>query len=281
MAETDTFFPTREIKLAATRFGNREKPPVLLLHGAGQTRHAWRRAALALADAGWHAISVDARGHGDSDWSATGDYSIDELIADLRELIGQLHQPPAVVGASLGGITALLAQGESEESLITSLVLVDITPRIDRDGVERIIGFMRAHIDGFESLDAAASAVASYQPQRRASADSEGLRKNLRLRSDGRYYWHWDPRLLDHVSQLDLQALGRMERAAQRLTLPTLLVHGKMSDIVSDDTAKAFLALVPHASYVDVQNAAHMVAGDSNDRFNQSVIEFLDQLKPS
>ena len=247
---------------------------MLLLHGAGQTRHAWRRAGEVLAASGRHAISLDARGHGDSAWAPDGDYSINSLIGDLHSVVAALGCRPALVGASLGGITGLLAQGESSVELFSALILVDITPSVDRSGVERIISFMRAHADGFESIEAANTAVAEYQPQRQGGHAQDGLRKNLRLR-DGRYYWHWDPALLDHISELDLESAERMKAAARRLVLPTLLVHGKMSEIVSDDAAKEFLSLVPHARYVDVKDAAHMVAGDSNDRFNSAVLEFL------
>ncbi len=274
LTSREFFFKRGDVRIAATSFGDQRAPPVLLLHGAGQTRHSWRRAAQALANSGRHAISLDARGHGDSDWAPDGDYSIDTLIGDLRHVIGELADRPALVGASLGGITGLLAQGESPDALFSALILVDITPSIDRSGVERIIAFMRAHADGFDSIEAATLAVAEYQPQRQAGRAQDGLRKNLRLR-DGRYFWHWDPALLDHVSELDLQAAERMKAAARRLVLPTLLVHGKMSEIVSDDTANEFLSLVPHARYVDVKDAAHMVAGDSNDRFNAAVLEFL------
>ncbi len=278
MVSVGEFVFTRgSLRLSASSFGDENNPPVLLLHGAGQTRHSWRRAAEALAKDGWYAVALDARGHGDSDWAPDSDYSIDSLIDDLRFVVSQMRRPPALVGASLGGITALLAEGESDDSLFQALVLVDITPRIDRGGVERIIAFMRAHGDGFDSIESAAAAVEEYQPQRRNSQTLDGLRKNLRQR-DGRYYWHWDPDLLDHISELDIESADRMKAAARRLSLPTLLVHGKMSDIVSDDTATEFLSLVPHAKYINVKDAAHMVAGDSNDRFNCAVQKFLSEV---
>jgi len=276
MIEEIEFRADDGIKLAATRFGKANNQSVLLLHGAGQTRHSWRRAGETLAAAGWCAVALDARGHGDSDWAPDGNYRIDRLIADLRGIVEQLPVQPAVVGASLGGITSLLLQGEESAQLFRSLVMVDVTPRIDRSGVERIIAFMRQHSNGFESVEEVAAAVAAYQPHRKSGEGSlDGLRKNVRQR-DGRYYWHWDPCLLDHVSNLDSNGLVRMQTAASRLKLPVLLVHGRLSDIVSDETAREFLQLVPHARYVDVQDAAHMVAGDENDRFNDAVIEFLD-----
>lgn len=250
-----------------------------MLHGAGQTRHAWSGAATALAANGWCAITLDARGHGDSSWCVDGDYSIERFVDDLKYVAAEIEleygQPPVVVGASLGGITALLAQGESDQKLFSALVLVDITPRIDSGGVAKILKFMRQYQQGFDSLQEAADAVARYQSHRGRSGRSvAGLRKNLR-EVDGRFFWHWDPKLLNHVSDLDQNVVERQKTAATKLTLPVQLVHGQMSEIVSDDTAREFLQLVPHANYVNVANAAHMVAGDNNDVFAAAVGEFL------
>jgi pimeloyl-ACP methyl ester carboxylesterase len=68
----------------------------------------------------------------------------------------------------------------------------------------------------------------------------------------------------------------RLEDAARNLTLPTLLVRGASSDLLSEEGAAAMLALVPHATQVDVAGAGHMVAGDRNDRFNAAVVDFLE-----
>jgi len=281
MANTLTYNAPEQIQITASSFGSADSRPVLLLHGAGQTRHAWNGAAIALAAEGWHAISLDARGHGDSSWCPRGDYSIERFIGDLKYVVSEVQheygQEPVVVGASLGGITALLAQGEIDEPLFSALVLVDITPRIDSGGVAKILKFMRDHQEGFASLQEAADAVARYQSHRvRPDRTGTGLRKNLRL-VDGRYYWHWDPKLLDHVSKLDVEIVDRQRQAAKKLSLPVQLVHGQMSEIVSDETASEFLQLVPHASYVNVSNAAHMVAGDNNDVFASAVTSFLKE----
>jgi len=279
MPKTINYNVSEQIQITASSFGSERNRPVLLLHGAGQTRHAWQTAAEAIVDNGWRAISLDARGHGDSTWCPNGDYSIESFIGDLKHVTAQVSSEsglaPAVVGASLGGITALLAQGESDLPLFSALVLVDITPRIDSSGVAKILKFMREHQQGFGSLQEAAQAVASYQPHRaRQARSSDGLRKNLRL-VDGRFYWHWDPKLLDHVSQLDAESVDRQRVAAKNLSLPVQLVHGQMSEIVSDETANEFLQLVPHANYINVTDAAHMVAGDNNDVFATAVGEFL------
>ena len=268
-----------DIALAADAWGDASQPPVLLLHGGGQTRHAWGGTARALAEEGWHALAVDLRGHGESDWDPEGDYSVDAFVGDVRALVEALPSPPILVGASLGGIASLLAEGESERSLCRGLVLVDIAARIERDGAVRIIAFMQARPDGFASLEEAADLVAGYLPHRDRPRDLSGLAKNLRRQPDGRWRWHWDPAFLEpgHGPRPG-EDPERLAAAAHRLRVPTLLVRGRLSDLLSEEGARHFLALAPHARFVDVRDAGHMVAGDRNDRFTEAVAGFLREL---
>jgi pimeloyl-ACP methyl ester carboxylesterase len=264
------------VTLAGDAYGDPSAPPVILLHGGGQTRHAWGGTAAALGRCGRHAIAIDLRGHGDSDWASDGDYSLEAYAADLRAVAGGFAERPAVVGASLGGMAALLAEGEGQGGVASAIVLVDVTPRVQPGGVERIISFMTSNPDGFATLEEAADAVAAYVVHRPRPKDLNGLRKNLRLGDDGRYRWHWDPRMMTGDRRVSgTRDIDRLERAARGLRVPTLLVRGRMSDVVSEEDARAFLTLVPHARYADVSGAGHMVAGDRNDRFTDAVVEFL------
>jgi pimeloyl-ACP methyl ester carboxylesterase len=259
---------------------------VLLAHGGGQTRHSWRGTALALAEAGFRAITIDQRGHGDSDWVAEGAYTFDDYADDLaavaEALIDEGAGRPVVVGASLGGIAGLLAAGESGSSLFRALVLVDITPRVKADGVARILGFMAADAErGFASLEEAADAISAYLPHRPRPADLSGLSKNLRRGADGRYRWHWDPRFLDErLDALDhaRHLQSRQTEAARRLSIPVLLVRGRESELVGEEEAREFLHLVPQAELADVSGARHMVAGDRNDAFIGAVTSFLGRM---
>jgi pimeloyl-ACP methyl ester carboxylesterase len=272
-------FDVGPLRLAGDAYGDPSAPPVLLLHGGGQTRHAWGGTAAALAAQGRHAVSIDLRGHGDSGWDPDADYSVDAFARDLAAVARQLKAKPAVVGASLGGLAALIAQGEHAEPPASAVVLVDIAPRVDPAGVERIIAFMTAHPDGFATLEEAADAVAGYVPHRPRPRDLNGLRKNLRRRPDGRYRWHWDPRFMRGDRRPGAtQNPERLEAAARAIRVPTLLVRGRQSDVVSEAGARAFLDLVPHARYADVSGAGHMVAGDQNDPFTVAVVAFLAEV---
>jgi non-heme chloroperoxidase len=267
------------VTLAGDAFGDPMSPPVILLPGGGQTRHAWGTAAERLAAQGWYALALDLRGHGDSSWASDGDYSLTAFVGDLLRVTETLRRAPVIVGASLGGITGLLAAGETAPQAFAALVLVDIAPRMESDGVERIVGFMRAHLDGFDSLEAAADAITEYLPRRPRPKDLSGLTKNLRLGEDRRYRWHWDPAfVLGSKRPSGSQQPERLLAAARRLTIPALLVRGQMSEVISEAGAREFLEAVPHARYVDVSDAGHMVAGDRNDVFAQAVIDFLRAL---
>jgi pimeloyl-ACP methyl ester carboxylesterase len=264
---------------------------VLLLHGGGQTRHAWRATAERIAHGGRMAYAVDQRGHGDSEWVANAAYAFPDFAADARALADTLAARctarPIVIGASLGGIAALLAEGAAEREgappLFSALVLVDITPRVDLRGVEKIQAFMRAHAhEGFGSIAEAAEAVAAYLPHRPRPRSHEGLRKNLRQHPDGRWRWHWDPRFLDGRQPVNSgrEAVeAALIAAARTVKVPALLVRGGSSELVHEAHAKEFLELVPHAEFADVGGARHMVAGDRNDQFAKAIMDFLGRLE--
>ena len=264
------------LTLRADARGEPDAPPVVFLHGGGQTRHAWGGTAAALARDGRLAIALDLRGHGESDW-APGDapYRLERFAADLRAVIAQLGRPPALVGASLGGLTSLLAVGETEVPIATAAVLVDIAPRIEPEGAKRITSFMVGRPDGYASLEEVADAIADYTQQRSRPRDLESLKKNLRLGENGRWHWHWDPRFMGADGPAEIVDRRRLFAAARRLAFPTLLVRGRESDILSDEGVREFLSHLPNAQYVDVGGAGHMVAGDRNDVFTAAVAEFL------
>src|SRR5262245_18442182 len=266
------------IPLSADVWGDDDAWPVLLMHGGGQTRHAWGDTAALLAKSGWRAVSLDLRGHGDSGWARNGDYSFTSYAADCIAVCDQLGRPPVLVGASLGGVAAILAEGNSDAVASSGLVCVDITQRTNPEGIQRITDFMTSGLGGFATLEEAAAAIAAYTPQRKRKINPAGLQKVLRLRADGRWHWHWDPRFMQgrrrEVPPPDFQ--GLFEVALANIRVPTLLVRGKLSDVVTDDGVRDFLARVPQAKLADVSDAAHMVAGDQNDAFSDAVIGFLE-----
>lgn len=275
-----TFPVTREwagsgnVTLRGNCWGDPRAPLVLLLHGGGQTRHAWKQTGERLARRGYHAVALDARGHGESDWSDEADYSPATMAADIAAVAAAIAPPStALVGASMGGGASIVAASRQPDDF-HAIVLVDMVPQMEPDGVQAIWDFLDRNLDGFASLEDAHEAVASYQPHRKRERNLDGLKKNLRLRDDGRYHWHWDPKW--STANRDLRRyMDKLQAAAEKLTVPALLLRGVHSNVLSQRGVDAFLRACPHAEYVNVKDAAHMIAGDRNDIFADAVIDFL------
>ncbi len=268
------------LKIAGDIWGEKNEQLVILLHGGGQTRHAWGNTAEKLAQAGFHSIALDLRGHGDSDWHSEGDYSIKAYKEDLVSIIKSIGKPAMLVGASLGGMASLaLAGDQTNSNLCKALIMVDIGIYPDSEGSDRIVSFMLSGEEGFGSLEEAAKSISDYLPHRKKPKDLNGLKKNLRLKEDGRYYWHWDPRFIRRrpgskdTGYFDLQL-----KAAERVTVPTLLIRGALSDVVTIKDVNHFLSVITHAEFIEIEKAAHMIAGDRNDVFADEALKFLKSL---
>ena len=266
------------LTLVADTLGDPASVPIFFLHGGGQTRASWGKALPGMATRGLYAVSIDMRGHGESDRAPDGDYRLERFAEDIRAVMDQLSSPAFLVGASLGGLASLLAVTGPHAALARGLVLVDVAPRMEDESVDKIVGFMRAAPDGFASLEEASASVAAYLPHRKAPKNLDGLRKNLRQGPDGRWRWHWDPKFLDgrDLSQTRDHQI-QLEDAAKALTIPTMLLRGGMSQVVSLEGARHFLAITPHAELVDIADAEHMIAGDQNDAFDHAVATFVDR----
>ncbi|MCZ8137300.1 MAG: alpha/beta hydrolase [Porphyrobacter sp.] len=256
---------------------------MLLAHGGGQTKRAWKRVSGLLAAQGFRAIALDLRGHGESDWVEDGAYDVADFARDLIAVAGSLEREPALIGASLGGLAGITAEGTLAPGTFASLTLVDVAPQMEEGGVARIVSFMAAHArEGFASPQEAARVISDYLPHRQSRTASSGLAHYLRQRSDGRYYWHWDPAFIDSVirrraegEEASMVARTELVEAASRLTLPVHLIRGGSSDLVSAESVAHFRQLVPHAQYTDIAEATHMVVGDQNDAFGDAILDFL------
>ena len=277
------FKTAKDITIVANAFGNPANTPILLLHGGGQTRHSWKKTGERLAEQGWYVIAPDARGHGDSSWSKQLNYSFTFIAQDLQHIIKSLDQKPILIGASMGGLTSMMVLAQ-QPTIAKALILVDVSPKLEKKGVDRIFEFMAAKPEGYESIAAVQAAIANYLPHRKNKGSATGLKKSLRRLPNGNYAWHWDPKMLEvwqslsshrNPSEFD----GLFTEVLKNLTIPGLLVRGGISDVVSKETVKELLIMAPHLKYVDIKDAGHMIAGDSNDIFTNALLSFLNQLK--
>lgn len=267
------------LTLAASVYGSPSDNLVILLHGGGQTRHAWGATGQKLSECGFYAVALDLRGHGDSDWSPDGSYKVENFRDDLLSVILQIGKPAALVGASLGGMISLSTVGdERSREFCSALVMVDIGILPNEDGSNEILKFMSSGHMGFKSLEDASKAISMFLPYREKPRDLSGLEKNLRLRSDGRYYWHWDPKFIYAMSRDKQGYRKRLKNYAQSIYVPTLLIKGALSNVVTQQEVDEFLQTIPHAHFVEIDQAAHMIAGDRNDIFAKAAISFLESL---
>ena len=271
---TVEFRGEKSLKLVADELnrgtgGNR--PSILMLHGGGQNRFSWKNTGQVLADHGFHVIAIDARGHGDSDRAPGGEYTVNTLAGDIAEVLQQIGRPVVLIGASMGWLTGIQVAFDAGPQVVTKLVLVDVVPRFENEGSHRIRNFMTRHVNGFDTLEEAADAIAEYLPYRKRPRNLEGLKKNLRHR-DGRWHWHWDPQFVTQTGDDPFMEIEKLEREAMALSVPILLIRGKLSYVVSPEGVADFLAKVPAAEFVELADAGHTAAGDDNDAFSAAVV---------
>ncbi|MDM7957650.1 alpha/beta fold hydrolase [Blastomonas sp.] len=237
-----TFAGFGGLPIVARLWGDPHLPPVLLLHGIGQTHAAWADAAYALEQAGRHVIALDLRGHGESGRPVDGAYSFDAFVGDLRGVLAQLPARPVVVAASFGGWLAAVVLGEDGGHLASGLVLADAPPELD--------------------------------PQI-ARGIADGLRRRA---ADNAQAAVWDARILDTI---DSEAVAiRVRDAASRLAVPTLFVRGSESRVTDAGAVESFVACIASAEFAQIEGAGHLAATDRTEAFNAVLLNFLERRVP-
>jgi non-heme chloroperoxidase len=261
--------------------------PIVVLHGGGQTRHAWEESCAHLGDLGYDVVALDLRGHGESEWAPNQEYGLMHFAADVVAVLPQLgHARTALLGFSLGGLASLYLTARHPE-LCAALMLVDVAPRLETEGVRRIRDFMSRH-ESFGTLDDVVEALREYNPNRPPdSIRAESLLRNLRQRPDGRYEWHYDkyfrtpiPEGGEYKSRIMGLTHAELLADAARVECPTLVVRGAMSDVLSDEGVRELQETIPHAEAAVVDRAGHQVAGDRNDAFLVAITPFLARWYP-
>ena len=264
------------ITLVGEDFGSHRDPLILLLHGGGQSRASWRAAARRHGGRGYHAIALDMRGHGESDWAPDGDYAFTRYAADLASVIRELGKPAVLVGASHGGLSALVATAAYPE-LIRALALADVTPWLDEEHADTLRASLRSAADGYENVDDAALMVDRFRGTS-PRASNDGLRAHMRKGADGRLYWRWDPRFIEDRFVRHAGEGGMLVEAARRLRIPVLLMHAEFSSIVHSEHIDSFRAAVSSLRVIRVDGIGHMAAGDDNLAYLPALTSFLDEI---
>ncbi|RIJ17245.1 alpha/beta fold hydrolase [Henriciella mobilis] len=229
-------------RLQADVQGWPEDPAVLMLHGGGQTRDMWKPTVESLVKAGRYVISLDLRGHGESDWPEDGRYDLDAYVGDLKSVLNELGSRPVIVAASLGGWIASVALGEEGSHLATGLVLVDAPPEIDVRKARKISDALK----------------------KRAETDAGSL--------------PWDVRFLDGF---DIEStLARITRSATNIKLPVLFVRGALSELTEHEAATRFLESFKNPEFAEIKESRHLVTEERSDLFNAAIVDFLERRVP-
>lgn len=265
--------PGDGLTLAADAYGDPAAPPVLFFHGGGQGRRAWGRTARMVGEAGFRGITLDLRGHGDSEWAADGDYHVDAFARDVERLLEWGDRPTALVGASRGGQAALIGAARHPQ-LVSLVMLADVVPRMAMGGVSRIQQFLERSLAGFATPDEAADCLSEMLDKPRPP-DSSGLRKVMRTGDDGRLYWMWDPDTVRPEFIAPPSEFELVEQAAQGFSRPIVMVRGTESDMVSTESVAHFRRITPQLITHEAEGAGHMFTGDTNDGFASALLDHL------
>lgn len=265
------------VRLAADCYGEPSARTIIFAHGGGQSRTAWRGAARAAAEEGYYAVSLDLRGHGDSEWSPEGDYHFASYVRDFAAIIPSLGGKAALVGASLGGRVALL-MCTSHPDMVGALALADVTPRIDEDVADDMREFFHRSAQGFATIEEAAQTLAALTEDK---TPSPAVRLLPHLREqDGRFHWRWDPRFVQGRFVAESGQLQLLEDSARALKTPTIVIRAELSTVVRAEHVEEFKRTSPHIETRVAPGIGHMLTGDANDAYAPMLIEFFKRTYP-
>jgi pimeloyl-ACP methyl ester carboxylesterase len=236
-------------------------PELVLLHGGGQNAHTWDTVALALDRP---LVAVDLPGHGHSDWPGDARAVHPGAMADdVAAVIGELAPGlRALVGMSLGGLTALALAARSPE-LVPRLVLVDITPGVDGEKSADIAAFL-AGPESFATFDEILERTIAFNPTRSESSLRRGVLHNAVRREDGTWTWRHQLGRPSGTTGLHVEAVefGSLWDALAGTTGPLVLARGSRSPVVSDADVAELVRRRPDATVVVVDDAGHSIQGD-------------------
>ncbi len=267
-----------EVTLRGMRFhyldwGDSGKQPVLFLHGGGLTAHTWDVVCLALRDS-YRCVALDQRGHGDSDWSETGDYSVQAYREDLESFVGHLGlHNPVLVGQSLGGRNAISYTGRHSAD-VKALVAVDIGPDFRREGAHKIRDFMAMPAE-LDSVERFVERAMAFNPMRDERLLRRSLMHNLKQLPNGKWTWKYDRRFPRGAEEDVARSTEALWQDARQINCPTLVARGAHSEVFTDTDAERFATSLPKARWVRVENAGHTIQGDNPKGFLEATQAFF------
>ena len=249
------------LRLHVVDWDGRGSTAIVFLHGGALTARTWDAVCLLLRDE-YHFIAFDQRGHGDSEWSPSCAYDIDDHLRDLTLLVDELGLERFVlVGQSLGGINALRYASRYSER-VRALVVIDVTPFVRRTpNVERVFEFMLAPPEA-DSVESFVERAVRFNPRRDPRLLRRSLMHNLRALPDGKWTWKYDRRHFS-AERFDgmIARFNEVSDELETIACPTLIVRGS-GGVVRSDAAR-LAGLLEEAYVVTIEDSGHNVQGDN------------------
>lgn len=274
----EKFVKANGIDFHYLEWGNKDNPPLLLLHGFAQTCHSWDFVALSLSDK-FRVVALDQRGHGDTSWDIDGDYSPGKYQEDLRSVIDRLGLDNLIlIGLSMGGRNAFTFAAENK-SLVKSLIIVDAAPQNQKIGSENIRRFVQQE-DELDSIEDFVARVMEYNPRRSPKQIRGSIRHNLKQLPSGKWTWKYDKVLRsgDAILNHNREYSDKLWSDADSVDVPTLIVRGSASDVISMETGEELHKRIIKSQLVTIEDAGHLVVGDNPSGFCEAVKGFLSDI---
>jgi esterase len=269
---TDKYVQINGMNFHYLEWGNGAAPTILMLHGGSQQAHSWDFVSLPLSEH-YYVLALDQRGHGDSDWAADGDYSIEAHQRDIDGFVAALGLDGFhLIGHSMGGRNSYVWASRHPGTL-KSLVIVDTGPEAQPRGRNRIQSF-RELPDELDSFEEFANRVQEYTGRSREQTLG-ALKYSIRQRPDGKWTWKYDKLLRTPGHRAPQWTPEQLWEAVAKITCPTLVVRGGDSDIFAEATMRRMQEVIPDCAIVTVPRAGHLVAGDNPADFLVAVQELL------
>jgi pimeloyl-ACP methyl ester carboxylesterase len=286
-----TYFSQR-LRLHYVDWGSSEKPPLLLIHGGRDHCRNWDWTAEALRDE-WHVICPDLRGHGDSQWSPDGSYTMPGYIYDLAQLVHQQRLAPvSIIAHSLGGNIALRYAGIYPETVARLVAIEGLGPspgvlaaRRRTSIVERMDEWIREQRElagrlprRYASIEDAFHRMQQENPHLSAAQACHLTMHGVNQNEDGTYSWKFD-NYVRASPPYDMP--GRDIRLLwSRISSPTLLLYGKESRS-GNPAEDGRAALFRRVTVFGLDGAGHWLHHDRLDEFLRVVREFLKDQPPA
>lgn len=265
---TDQYITVNGLRLHYLDWGSAAKPPFIMLHGISRVAHQFDHIAPRF-QADYHVIAIEMRGHGDSAWSPTGDYLVEDYVKDLEAFVDQLHlRNITLLGNSTGGRVVQVYAGLHPDR-VARLISEDVGPERTNDIASAFARQVQQEANGWASEEELLASLKKSNPRTPDEILAAYAHFGTKKRADGRIEWKRDPNLARGFVPTELW------RFVEKIQCPTLYVLGGASRIVPPETQKKLMETLPDVRIVVMPGLGHYPDQEATGEFIGIVKEFL------